>query len=114
VEEIEDARQIRGGEIVSAGARIESTAQPEVDGVRSRGDRCSQALLVPCGCEQLGFWKCFHHSMGAAVCHRASATEPGKVQCARRACAVRLAPGHASCNQEAEGNRRSPPAMVMV
>ena len=61
MQEVEDARQVRGGEVVRAGARIEAAAQPEVDGVRSRGYRGSQALLVAGGCEQLGFCKWFHH-----------------------------------------------------
>src|SRR5439155_23539746 len=61
MEEIEDPGEIVDREVVRPGARVEPAAKPEIDGVRTRGDRGAEALLFSSGSEELGSDEALHH-----------------------------------------------------
>src|SRR6267378_3167753 len=67
MEELEDARQVGGGEVVRARPGVEAAAQAEIDGVCARGHRGPEALLVPGGREQLRLFKHFRHGKRARL-----------------------------------------------
>jgi len=64
MEEVEDPGKVLDREVVRPGACVEPAAEPEVHGVRTRGDRGAEALLFSGRSEELGSDEALRH--GAA------------------------------------------------
>ena len=67
VQKIEQFREVSRGEVIRPGPRIEAATQAEIDCIRARRHGGPQALLVPRGGEQLGFFQQPGHEGGTAV-----------------------------------------------